>query len=172
MASGGGRWRFHQRRHPRPRRHRMGVGGVNVLPGNGDGTFDAAITKSRTSGTRSRRPTSTATASSTSSPVTGRLKTSACFWAAGTEPSAPPAQPGAGYGIDGIVVGDFNRDTRPDVAIADYLISGVDVLLNDGNWATKTYIGPASGGNWSTASNWTPPACRRRATWSPSPASL
>ena len=45
-----------------------------------------------------------------------------------------------------LAVADFNLDGRPDVAVAGS--SHLRVLLNDGNWATKTWIGPASGGNW------------------------
>jgi hypothetical protein len=54
----------------------------------------------------------------------------------------------------------INFDTgRRDVVIAggnnvDYEITYV-VLFNNGDWSPKTYVGP-TGGNWSTASNWSP----------------
>jgi hypothetical protein len=58
-----------------------------------------------------------------------------------------------------VAVGDFNRDGRADVATANGGSNNVSVLLNDGNWATKVFVGPGgggSGGTWSNASNWSP----------------
>jgi hypothetical protein len=54
--------------------------------------------------------------------------------------------------------GDINADGRPDAVVwGDGLLS---VMLNDGVWTTpKSFIGPGgagSGGNWSTAANWSP----------------
>jgi hypothetical protein len=66
---------------------------------------------------------------------------------------APAVWTAAGNDPTSVTVGDFNGDGRPDAALANF--TTVSVLLNDGNWATKTYIG-ANGGNWSTASNWSP----------------
>jgi hypothetical protein len=54
-----------------------------------------------------------------------------------------------------VVMADFNGDGRPDAAAANTGSNNVSVLLNDGNWGTKTYVG-ANGGNWSTAANWSP----------------
>ncbi|HEY7088119.1 MAG TPA: VCBS repeat-containing protein [Tepidisphaeraceae bacterium] len=58
-----------------------------------------------------------------------------------------------------LAMGDFNRDGRPDLAAAGYNYvsdtNTLSVLLNDNNWTIRNYVGP-SGGNWSTAGNWSP----------------
>jgi hypothetical protein len=75
-----------------------------------------------------------------------------------------PAAPGILFKGPIVAAGDFNGDGRADVTAIGYLnwpapapaSSNVRLLINDGNWGGKTWIGPASGGNWSTAANWSP----------------
>jgi hypothetical protein len=39
-----------------------------------------------------------------------------------------------------IVIGDFNRDGRPDAAVANRGSNNVSVLLNYGNWSGETVL--------------------------------
>jgi probable HAF family extracellular repeat protein len=102
---------------------------------NADGKLDAVVTDG-----------DTGTVSVMLGNGDGTLRFAGAF-ATGSSPSA-------------IAVGDFNGDGRPDVAAANGGSNTVSVLLNDGVWpGAKTFVGPGgagSGGNWSTASNWSP----------------
>jgi hypothetical protein len=77
-------------------------------------------------------------------------------------PTQYPVAPGTpAYVNYGATAGDVNNDGRPDVAAISQPSSSngpgnVRVLLNGWNFAGKTWISPASGGNWSTAANWSP----------------
>jgi hypothetical protein len=72
--------------------------------------------------------------------------------------------PTSNYGEPIVAAADFNGDGRRDIAASSYYLrlspdpslANIRLLINDGNFLTKTWIGPASGGNWSTAGNWSP----------------
>ena len=49
-----------------------------------------------------------------------------------------------GTGPDAVVVGDFNGDAFPDVAVSNYFSSDVSVLMNDTDWRTLVVSGLAS----------------------------
>jgi hypothetical protein len=63
---------------------------------------------------------------------------------------------GASSSPTSILAAHFNSDTFSDLAAVDANGDTVSILLNEGNWPIKTWIGPASGGNWSTSANWSP----------------
>jgi hypothetical protein len=55
------------------------------------------------------------------------------------------------------VLKDLNGDNRADLAGFDPLAGhGAFVSLNAGHRATRTWVGPADGGNWSAPANWSP----------------
>ncbi|HEY7118129.1 MAG TPA: VCBS repeat-containing protein, partial [Tepidisphaeraceae bacterium] len=104
--------------------------GVAVADFNGDGKLDAVTSDA-----------DTGTVSELGGNGNGTLTYAAAF-AVGSSPAA-------------VAVGDFNGDGRPDVAAANAGSNNVSILLNDNHWTIRNYVGP-SGGNWSTAGNWSP----------------
>src|SRR5205823_11321950 len=116
-------------------------GYVNVLLGHGDGTFDPAGTK----WVSSAEPGDLATGDfngdgkldvvvadgATAGPTVLLGKGDGTFKA--------PYYYGGGYVPDAVVVGNFNGDTFPDVAVANY--PGVSVLLNDTDWRSLVVSG-------------------------------
>jgi len=134
-----------------------GPGSVFILPGRGDGEFDPAVGATPTGD----QDTSVAAADFNGD---GKVDAVTSEWEAGTvrlvlgNGNGTLTNAGAyavGASPADVVVGGFNGDGRPDVAAAIDFSNTVSVLLNDGKWMTKTYVGP-TGGNWSTASNWSP----------------
>jgi hypothetical protein len=67
-----------------------------------------------------------------------------------------PASYNAGLDTRSVAVGDFNGDAWPDLAVANWEANTTTVLFNDGIWATRTWVGPATGGDWSNPANWVP----------------
>jgi FG-GAP-like repeat len=149
-----------------------GNGGI-VRPGNGDGTVRAAL--SFVSGAS---PRSVGTADFNGDgradlvTANGERSLTVCLGNGnGTFKSPlsfPVAPADAGIPSD-VNVADLNGDGRADITVGDYVFgsgggiaggySNLRVLLNDGNWATRTFVGAGgagAGGSWSTAANWSP----------------
>ena len=135
------------------------VSSVKVHVGRGDGTFDSPPFTQAANG---NLHTGVAVADFNAD---GKLDAVTSDWDEGTvsallgNGNGTLSYVGAlatGSSPSAVAVGDFNGDGRPDVAVTNSGSANVSVLLNDGVWAgTKSYTGP-SGGNWSTAANWTP----------------
>jgi hypothetical protein len=151
-----------------------GGGGGFIRLGNGDGSVQAA--QSYVSGPRPRSvatadfngdgKTDLVTANGDYSLNIERSLTVCLGNGNGTfqSPLSFPITPSDSSRPSHVAVADFNGDGRPDIAVATHVFAGDDyenlrVLLNDGNWTTRTFVGPGgagSGGNWSAAANWSP----------------
>jgi hypothetical protein len=118
---------------------------VSVLLGNGDGSFQTARSFTTTGGSVAAADVNGDGALDL---VLGR---GSVLLGTGDGNFGPPITTPVNGSY--LVAADFNRDGRLDAAVTNS--NTVSVLLNDGNWGTKTYVGP-TGGNWSTASNWSP----------------
>ena len=57
----------------------------------------------------------------------------------------PPATFPAGGNPDSVVMGDFNNDGNPDLAIADYISDSASILLGDGAGGFGAPIGHGAG---------------------------
>jgi hypothetical protein len=109
---------------------------VDVLPGLGDGTFDAPI--SRSASTSGMTTVAAADLDGdgkldvvTADPAAGTVRV---FLGNGDGTLSPPIDLATGLSPTAVVIGDFNGDGRPDVAAADSDMNAVSVLLNDGVW--------------------------------------
>ena len=130
------------------------VGGVRVLLGNGDGTLQAAWNFA------TNPPWSVAAGDVNGDGWPDLVVTSPAVRVLlgngdGTFRATHVSYVAAGIPRS-VALPDLNGDTFPDAATANYASNDLSILLNDGNWATKTWIGPTSAGTWSTADNWSP----------------
>jgi hypothetical protein len=109
---------------------------VDVLPGNGDGTFaspirntvngfvQTAVGVADFNGDGKLDVITTSVGAGTVSVLLGR----------GDGTLTPPIVHAAGSSLCAVAVGDFNGDGRPDVAATDSGSNTVSILLNDGAW--------------------------------------
>lgn len=109
---------------------------VDVLPGNGDGTFASPIPNTVNGVVQ----TAVAVADFNGDgkldviTTTGRANTVSVLLGRGDGTLFPPIDHSAGSSAGAVAVGDFNGDGRPDAAVANGGSNAVSVLLNDGIW--------------------------------------
>lgn len=109
---------------------------VDVLPGNGDGTFASPIPNN----VNGVAQTSVAVADFDGDgkldviTTSGRANTASVLLGRGDGTLTPPIDNSAGSSAGAVAVGDFNGDGRPDAAVTDGGSNAVSVLLNDGAW--------------------------------------
>jgi hypothetical protein len=113
---------------------------VDVLPGNGNGTFAAPV--NNFSGSTGMTAAAVADLNAdgrpdlvTADPSAGTVS-AFLGWGGGTLTQAAALTVG-GYPF-ALAVGDFNGDGRPDAAASDYPSNSVSVLFNDGAWPGLT----------------------------------
>jgi len=132
----------------------LAAANVQVLPGLGNGQFSGSVL----AGNETTYYTAVATADFNGDGELDAVATgsAADVWLGnGDGTLRDPVAVTTGTSPSGVASGDLNGDGRPDIAVTNGGSNNVSVILNDGNWASKTYVGP-TGGNWSTASNWSP----------------
>jgi len=127
-----------------------GYSNVSILLGKGDGTFQTAVSYGVDSNPQSvalgdfngdGRP-DLAVANYSSNNVSILLGN-----ADGSFKAANPTRYAAGSSPRSVAVGDFNRDGKPDLAVANHYSGGVSILLGNGDGSFKAAASYGAGYN-------------------------
>jgi len=124
---------------------------VSILLGKGDGTFASPVTYTTLTGSAGAKPESIAAAdfdgkngidlviADSSSNVVFLLNSgSGTFSAPIANPASVPSSNSSGNGAFGVAISDFNADSKPDVAVANFNDGTASILLNNGTIAVPT----------------------------------
>src|SRR5262249_54909299 len=109
---------------------------VSVLLGNGDGSFQSALTSTRSNIRNQSSAVADLNGDGKLDAVTVGSYTVAAVWLGngnGTFQTALFANLGHINGARDVAVGDFNRDGKPDLVTANSLSNDVSVLLGNGD---------------------------------------
>lgn len=123
-------------------------GGISILLGNGDGTFQPA-----TNVNAGKNPGSVVAADLNGDGRVDLVVTNGdssgqvgVLLGNGDGTFQPVVDYGAGNGLKAIALGDFNGDLRPDVVVANAFDSTVSILLGDGDGSFQTHVDYKTGG--------------------------
>jgi trimeric autotransporter adhesin len=122
-------------------------GAVEILLGNGDGTFNLAAASPATGNT----PTAIATSDFNGDGnldlaiPNGSSNTVTILLGNGNGTFTAAASPATGNSPSSLVVGDFNGDGKPDLAVTNALDNTVTILLGDGDGTFKAAASPVTG---------------------------
>ncbi len=109
---------------------------MTILPGNGDGTFQQALTVALPQGSGKRHPSSQPTSTTTAGPTWPSPKQisarSLSCWANGdgTFQSSTIPVPGGPFAL---VAGDFTGNGKTDLAVVDQNSNSVTILIGSGD---------------------------------------
>jgi hypothetical protein len=107
---------------------------VDVLPGNGDGTFASPIPNNVNGVVQTAVSVADFNGDGKLDVITTGAGTVSVLLGRGDGTLTPPINHAAGSSLIAVAVGDFNGDDRPDAAAADSGSNAVSVLLNNGAW--------------------------------------